>query len=236
MSSPRYLIIFDGDDTLWSTMPLYDVAKQHFAEQVADLVPSHDVAIKRLDAIDHSNVAIMGFSPERFPRSLVEAYRTLCEESGRLPKTEIEKRLIKAGRRVFSSPIVTYPDADEALRRLASRFELVLATKGDIMIQNQRVAQSQLGQYFSEIHTLATKTKEEFQAILAAHRRKPSFAWSVGNSIRSDINPALNAGLSAVLIPRITWQFEDEPILQSSRLFVVGTLLEAADRIFERAK
>jgi putative hydrolase of the HAD superfamily len=236
MSKPRHIVIFDGDDTLWSTMPLYDIAKQRFAEHVADLVTSRDEAIKRLDVIDHSNVAIMGFSPERFPNSLVEAYRTLCEEAGRVPKSKLEKRLIEEGRRVFSSPVVTYPDADEALSRLDYRFKLVLATKGDMTIQAQRVTQSDLGQYFTDIHIFGKKSKEEFKAILAAHRCEPSLAWSVGNSPRSDINPALKAGMSAVLIPRSTWQFEDEPILQSSRLFVVNTLLEAVDIIIDRTK
>jgi putative hydrolase of the HAD superfamily len=217
MSLTTRLIIFDGDDTLWSTMPLYDIAKQRFAECVASLISSSDEAVRRLDEIDHANATILGFSAERFPKSMVEAYRVLCHEGGKLPQPEAEAQLIDAGRAVFTSPVVTFPDADEALSRLASQFDLVLATKGDPQIQTERVEQSQFGHFFSEVHILATKTEEGFQAIFAAHNSQPSAAWSVGNSVRSDINPALRAGMSAVLVPRTTWQFEDEPLMESPR-------------------
>lgn len=230
------LIIFDGDDTLWSTMPLYDIAKQRFADCVASSISSADEAVRRLDEIDHANVATLGFSTERFPRSMVETYRVLCHEAGTLPELEAEARLIDAGRAVFTSPVVPFLDADDALNRLASRFDLVLATKGDLQVQRQRVEQSQLSHFFSEIHILANKTEEEFQTILAAHDYQPSAAWSVGNSVRSDINPALRVGMSAVLVPRTTWQFEDEPLLTSPKLFVRGTLREAADLIIDRCQ
>jgi putative hydrolase of the HAD superfamily len=236
MKTSNQLIVFDGDDTLWSTMPLYDIAKERFANCVASLIPSAAEAVRRLDEIDHANVAILGFSTERFPRSMVEAYRVICHEAGRPPEPEAEAELLEAGRAVFTSPVVTFPDAEDTLTRLVSQFDLVLATKGDLQIQAERVVQSRLRHFFSEIHILAKKTEEEFLAILAAHTFPPSSAWSIGNSVRSDINPALRAGLSAVLIPRTTWQFEDEPLMESPRLFVKQTLSEAADLVIDRCK
>ena len=228
------MIIFDGDDTLWSTMPLYDSAKRRFADCVESLVPSPNYAIGRLDEIDHANVAYFGFSKERFPKSMVEAYRVLCRENGRLPKSVIESQLLAAGQAVFTSPVVLFPDADECLARLAQRAKLVLATKGDPDIQGQRIEESNLGHYFSDIRILAEKTDQQFRDILFAHGWEFPGAWSVGNSIRSDINPALRAGLSAVLIPRTTWQYEHEPLLPSPRLFVKDTLTGAADVIIDR--
>lgn len=235
MEHAQQIIIFDGDDTLWSTMPLYDIAKQRFAGAVAELIPSATEAVERLDAVDHDNVARLGFSRERFPRSMIETYRILCHEAGRIPDSAVEAQLADAARAVFTSPIVPFPDAIDALGSLAPRFELVLATKGDPQVQAQRLMQSQLGGFFSKAHILVDKTEQEFCAILAAHAYEPKAAWSVGNSVRSDINPALRAGLSAVLIPRSTWQYEDEPPVPSPRLFVKPSLREAAELILASA-
>lgn len=223
------LAVFDGDDTLWSTMPLYDIAKQRFADFVADLTTSATEAVSRLDDIDHANVADLGFSPERFPRSMVDTYRVLCREAGKLPDSSVEAQLLHAGRAVFSAPIVPFTDATAALDLLGPRFELILATKGDAQVQAQRLKQSQLSGFFAKTYIFMDKTEQEFQSILAAHGCEPKAAWSVGNSVRSDINPALRAGFSAVLIPRRTWRYEDEPPLSSRRLFIRASLLEAAE-------
>lgn len=230
------IIIFDGDDTLWSTMPLYDIAKARFADCVRGLSPSAEEAIRRLDEIDHANVAQLGFSKGRFPGSMIQAYRVLCLESGAVPEPEVESQLLEAGRAIFTSAVVPYPDADESLARLMLRFQLVLATKGDPLIQGQRVEQSGIGHYFSDIRILAEKTDQQFRDILNAHGCAAEAAWSVGNSVRSDINPSLRVGLSAVLIPRTTWQYENEPILSSPRLFVTDTLMGAAELIIQLSK
>jgi putative hydrolase of the HAD superfamily len=227
------IIIFDGDDTLWSTMPLYDIAKARFAELVSDLISATDEAIRRLDEVDHANVAHLGFNTERFPGSMVQTYRLLCRERGTLPKADIEKQLLEAGRAVFTSAVVAYPDADACLARLTSRFRIILATKGDPTIQALRIEQSGFGHYFAEILILPEKTDRQFHDIVSAFGIAESGGWSVGNSVRSDINPALRAGLSAVLIPRSTWQYEDESLLPSPRTFVRDSLADAADLIIQ---
>jgi putative hydrolase of the HAD superfamily len=230
------IIIFDGDDTLWSTMPLYDIAKGRFADCVRALTPSADEAIRRLDEIDHANVAQHSFTKGRFPGSMVQAYRVLCLECGVVPEPEVESQLLEAGQAVFTSAVVPYPDADACLARLAPRFQLVLATKGDAHIQGQRVEQSGFGHYFTDIRILAEKTDQQFRDILHDRGCIAETAWSVGNSVRSDINPSLRVGLSAVLIPRTTWQYEDEPVLSSPRLFVTDSLTGAAEHIIQLSK
>ncbi|QEH36464.1 hypothetical protein OJF2_50280 [Aquisphaera giovannonii] len=227
------IIIFDGDDTLWSTMPLYDIAKARFARLVADLIPAADEAIRRLDEVDHANVARLGFNTERFPGSMVETYRVLCRETGSRPKPEIEAQLLEAGRAVFTSAVVAYPDAAACLARLAPRFRIVLATKGDPTVQAFRIEQSGFGHFFADIRILPEKTDRQFRDIVSAYGIADAAGWSIGNSVRSDINPALRAGLSAILIPRSTWQYEDESPLLSPRLFVRDSLAEAADLIIE---
>jgi putative hydrolase of the HAD superfamily len=232
--SKRGLVIFDGDDTLWSTMPIYTAAKQHFAALVSELV-SPTTAIIRFDEIDCKNVSLMGFSDKRFPSSMLECYHLLCAEHNRLPNKDIEEKVLGIGQSVFTSPAPNVPDADAVLMRLAQYFDLVLATKGDSAVQWERIRQSGLEHCFRDIYVLESKTSREFESILTAHKCEPCQAWSVGDSVRSDINPAIQIGMYAVVVHSPTWNYEDEPLIPTPRAFVANTLTEAAGLIIERS-
>lgn len=209
-SSNLPVAIFDGDDTLWETMALYDAAKEEFyllmekvgfvREDVADL----------LDEIDTSRVEVMGFDSKRFPGSLTETYRRLCSIAKVNPDSSVEKACVTIGERVFTEPIRPYPDAADVLSRLRGTFLIALLTKGDPAIQRQRVSESGLASMFDEVFIVPKKDADTLRSILDDKHWSAKSSWMIGNSRRSDIDPALHIGMQAIWIPRETWSYEHE--------------------------
>ncbi|MEJ7765400.1 MAG: HAD family hydrolase [Acidimicrobiales bacterium] len=226
------LAVFDGDDTLWLTELLYDEARQAARRIVAaaGADPVRWEAVER--RLDVENVARFGFSAERFPTSCVEAYRAVA--SPLLPAVEVEVRL--AAEAVFTAPAPLVPDARAVLEALAASHRLVLLTKGDADVQRQRLETSGLGDLFADVEIVLEKGHAHFSSLLSRFGASPSLSWSIGNSLRSDIEPALAAGLRAVWIDADVWEYErhrpgrpDHPgLLVASALAEVPELIEAA--------
>jgi putative hydrolase of the HAD superfamily len=223
------LLIFDGDDTLWKTQELYDGAKLRFAALLAQEGFANPDMIAILDRIDGEAVEIRGFSVSRFIDSMLTTYRMLTKTAHRQPDGQIENKI-----RRLSKPLLgeyqLYPDALPVLERLASRFRLVLATKGQPDLQGQKVTRLGLARFFHRIYILERKTDKEYDAILADYQMPPDRAWAVGNSVRSDINPALQLGIRAILVKRPAWAYE-EAMLRSGDVTVVDSLSAACDAI-----
>jgi putative hydrolase of the HAD superfamily len=203
------LVVFDGDDTLWETQSLYTAAKSAFIEALEVVGLSGERVRNLLEAIDVANVKVMGFSRSRFPQSMVETYQRLCLDQGRTHDPFVDRQLREIGNAVFDQKPNLVPSAEEVLKRLQNEYELALCTKGDPMIQEQRISQSGLEHYFDRIYIVPKKDESEFKVVLEDFRRKSEEGCSVGNSIRSDINPALRIGMSALLVPSATWAYEE---------------------------
>ena len=219
-------VIFDGDDTLWHTTPLYLAASERFAAlmRLHEFEPT--IALGRLAKIDQEAVAVAGFSRSRFPMSLRNTYRRLCATNGRVPLASIEQEAVAIGEGVFGAAAQVDPAARDVLGTLRSRMPLILFTKGDRQIQEKRIKDSGLGALFDHIHITPDKSQSRLSGILDAHSLDAQLTWSVGNSARSDINPALGLGIHAIWIPRTTWSFEEEPIDDSEVLVVCQDLSE----------
>jgi putative hydrolase of the HAD superfamily len=172
----------------------------------------------------------MGFSRERFPSSMVRTYEHLCRAEGRTPRPELQERLFSIGYSVFQKTPHLYPDALEVLYSLRQTYTLVLATKGDREVQSDRIKALRLGPYFDRIYILERKTEEEYLLIVQELGIAPSQIYVIGNSVRSDINPAIRAGLRAILIPRGEWEYEKSTI-QDGSIFVVNSLADAVGLI-----
>lgn len=227
------MVLFDGDDTLWSTMPLYVEAKRLFATKVAHCVSSAKEAIDYLDSVDEANVSSMGFTPRRFSHSLVQSYRELCSRHGVAVDYAVECELLRCAEGISNTSAITMPDAVPVLLRLACRCDLMLMTKGDPEVQERRISDSGLRDYFVGIYVFPGKSEKQFEAVLAEQKCSPDNAWSVGNSVRSDINPALRVGMAAIWIPYVTWRHEEAPLVPQARLFVCESLSAAADVILQ---
>jgi putative hydrolase of the HAD superfamily len=202
------LIVFDGDDTLWRVEHLYDAARSRAAEVVAreGLDPVAWAALQR--QIDVANVQHFGLSRLRFPQSSVEAYEQLATESGVTVKPAVRDRVRSAAATVFDRKAPLMPGVREVLRTLKRDHRLALLTQGDPSIQKKRIGESGLGDFLDFIRVVDRKDEASFSTVLDALTTSPSAAWSVGNSIPSDINPALRLGMSAIWIEAPVWAHE----------------------------
>lgn len=222
------LVIFDGDDTLWHVERLYDRAREQAATVVASVGLDADRwrAVQR--RIDVQNVARFGLSAQRFPTSCVHAYRAVANEMGEASHRAVEVQIEAAAIKVFHSIAPPVEGARDVLVELTRDYTLALLTQGDPLIQRQRIADSGLGSSFAVTHIPTLKTLNSFEKVLAAVGAEPHDACSVGNSLPSDINPALRLGMSAVWIPTDAWEYEHrETTASDGPVLAVDHLVEA---------
>lgn len=222
-------VIFDGDDTLWATQPLYEHAKDAFFNDLQQLGFAVELARESLRRREESNLPLLGYSRERFPRSMVETYRELTALAGRVPSAEIEAKLRDIAMSVFRKDAQVDPEASAVLSSLRLRHKVILATKGDHDVQLQRVARSGLGSLFDAQYILERKGTHELLEILTKEQLSPDATWVVGDSLRSDVWPALTLGLRAVWLRRETWFHEEAEQPQNPRLHEVDRLSDVLD-------
>src|SRR5262245_22198568 len=176
-------VIFDGDDTLWATEPLYDRARSHAREIVtgAGLDGARWEALER--RLDVENVAAMGYSPDRFPTSCVQAYEQLCAAGTAMRDDEMARRIREAAAMVFEADAPLVAGAEATLATLRARgVRLALLTKGDPDIQARRVDRSGLAGYFDIVEIVAEKSVETIASLVRSLGVEPKDAWMVGNS------------------------------------------------------
>lgn len=226
-------VVFDGDDTLWSTEALYDRARQQARAEVvrAGLDGAEWESIER--RIDVENVRHLGFGTERFPTSCVQAYEAVARGRGVPVNSAVMERVRSAAKTVFSQDPPLVFGARELLEGLRARgTRLALLTKGDHDLQTRRVQRSGIADLFDVIHIVSEKPPAAFRAVVAELEVEPKDTWSVGNSIRSDILPAVEAGLLAVWIDAHVWEHERfEGSFTHDQVLVVGDLSRVTDAI-----
>lgn len=221
-------IVFDGDDTLWSTEELYDSARARAAALVASagLDAAEWERIER--ELDVKSVETHGFSPERFPRSCVMAYEAVCEREGRAIDADLLEAIRDAARSVFSARPRLKPGAASVLQRLRKHgYLLALLTKGAHDVQWSRIEASGLKPHFDVVSVVESKSPEDVLEVLSRLGVESRNAWMVGNSVRSDILPALEAGLRVAWIDAHVWEHErSHDHLVDERVLVCNNLSE----------
>lgn len=203
-------IALDADDTLWQNEQFFRLTEQRFAELLADYTDVPDLN-KRLIAAVTRNLAFYGFGMKGFALSMVETALEVTQH--RVPGPVIAE-ILAAGRELLTYPIETLPYVDAALEDLQQRYRLILVTKGDVFDQERKLAASGLADYFAAIEIVSDKTRDSYERIFARHTEGADHSVMVGNSLRSDILPALEAGAFAVHVPHdLTWAYEhaEEP-------------------------
>ena len=231
-------MLFDGDDTLWSTEPLYDHARQEARNEVVRSGLNGDEWERLQRGLDVENVQHLGFSTERFPTSCVQAYEAVARASGRPVDPVVRERVRSAAKRVFTQDPPLMVGARETLRALRERgIKLALITKGDPDLQARRVKHSGLEGLFDVIHIVWEKPPALFRDVASELGVEPGDAWSVGNSIRSDILPAVESGLRAIWIDAHVWEHERfDPNFSHDQVAVVGDLSDVVNAIEHQAQ
>ncbi|MCX7286874.1 MAG: HAD family hydrolase [Rhodobacterales bacterium] len=196
---------FDADDTLWQNEAFFRLTQDRFAALLADhAAPDH--LAERLEAAERRNLGPYGFGVKGFVLSMIETAIEVTE--GRVPATVIAD-LIAAGREMLEHPIQLLPQARTTVTALAADYRVVLITKGDLLDQERKLAQSGLGDLFDGVEIVSHKTPEAYRTIFARHGTGADQALMVGNSLKSDVIPALDAGAWGVHVPHgLTWALE----------------------------
>ncbi|MCL6638661.1 MAG: HAD family hydrolase [Firmicutes bacterium] len=205
-------ILFDFDDTLVETTVFFNEAKKQFAGLMENFGVPPGEALDTLNRFDIANVKKYGgFLKQCFPEALGQTYEFYCRKNGRPYSEKMRKEIEDLGWWVFAQPVRPVPGAEEVLARLKPHFPLFLATKGDPVLQLKRVGESGLESWFKNIYVLEDKNRDIYRKIAAEQKLQPKASWMVGNSMKSDINPARMAGFNCIYIchPH-TWDYEDE--------------------------
>jgi putative hydrolase of the HAD superfamily len=199
-------LLIDADDTLWENNVYFERAIAAFISYLNHHEYSAAEVRQALNAVEHETILAHGYGLPSFTRSLVTCFERLST----MPMDEEKRRrVIGFAQSISEQEIELLPDVNETLRDLATRHKLILMTKGDQAEQADKVRRSGLAGYFSVIEIVAEKDPATYRAVIARHELKPHSSWMIGNSPKSDINPALAAGLHAVfLFHKDTWILE----------------------------
>ena len=196
---------FDADDTLWQNEAFFRLTQDRFTALLADhAAPDH--LSERLEAAERRNLDHYGFGVKGFTLSMIETAIEVTE--GRVPASVIAE-IVAAGREMLEHPIQLLPHARATVTALAAEYRVVLITKGDLLDQERKLAQSGLGDLFHGVEIVSDKTEAAYRTIFARHGTGADQALMVGNSLKSDVIPALAAGAWGVHVPHgLTWALE----------------------------
>jgi putative hydrolase of the HAD superfamily len=199
------LIAFDGDDTLWHSESLFAVTHERFRDLLAPWIDADALAARLLEA-ERRNLALFGYGVKGFTLSMIETALEVSEH--RLDAAAVA-RILDWGKAMLREPVELLDGVAETLAALARDHRLVLVTKGDLFHQESKVAGSGLGELFDRVAIVAEKDAGTYRRLAREAGIPPRHLLMVGNSVRSDVAPALEAGARAVHIPyHVTWALE----------------------------
>ncbi len=216
-------LLIDADDTLWENNIYFERAIAKFISFLDHREHSPEAVRLVLNDVERESIVKHGYGLHSFAHSLVETFEKLSVE----PVTpDLHERIRSFAHRIADHPIEILPGVPETLQYLGRRHHLIMMTKGNPAEQSGKVERSGLKGYFSAVEIVAEKDESTYRSAIAKYALAADAAtWMVGNSPKSDINPALAAGLHAVFIPHgDTWILEHEEVAKapaSQRLLVV---------------
>lgn len=212
------VIAFDADDTLWDCQSWFDSVEERCAELLKPWATRKEVS-EGLFATEHRNLSLTGYGTKAFTLSLIE--NAVRISHGEISGDDV-MRLIDMGKDLLRFPTTPLPEVQETLEALVQRrrYRLVVFTKGELMDQEDKLRRSGLEQYFCRLETVSNKTVTEYRQLCENLDVAPEETLMVGNSFRSDIAPALQAGAWAAYIPyHVVWALEQSEEFPHERLY-----------------
>lgn len=211
------LICIDADDTLWHNMRHFHAAQKAIVQM---LEPFADAGVSQsaIEACEHRNLKLYGYGAKAFTLSMIE---TALEVGGEAVPGSVIRDILDAGKALHSHPVELFDGIEETLKALAERARLVLVTKGDLFHQEAKLAASGLGDLFTGVEIVSDKHRHTFLDIFMRYDVEPARALMAGDSMRSDVLPALEAGAWAVYIPQpLAWSHEQRPAPEDHPRFI----------------
>lgn len=213
-STPQLLtsqtLLFDADDTLWENSIYFEEAIAAFISFLDHRHHSREEVREHLNQCERATIAQHGYGLKSFRRSLANCFEQLSDA----PMTEEKhQRILAFANSIAEREIKVLPDVSSTLQELAKRHRLIVVTKGDEREQTDKLERSGLAPHFSAVEVLSEKHVQAYRRVATIHSCTASQTWMIGNSPKSDINPALAAGFNAIFIPHdSTWVLEHESL------------------------
>jgi len=217
-------LLIDADDTLWENNVYFERAIAGFISFLNHREYTPEQVRTVLNDVERDCIVKHGYGLHSFAHALVDTFEKLSVD----PVTpELHERIHSFAHRIAEHPVEVISGVPETLRYLSERHHLILMTKGNFAEQAGKVERSGLKEYFSAVEIVEEKDESSYRSTIAKYALDPDDTWMVGNSPKSDINPALAAGLHAVFVPHgNTWILEHEELAEAppaQRLLVVDT-------------
>lgn len=222
----RQNLIVDADDTLWENNIYFERAFEEFCEFLSHSSLSAGEIRDVLDAIEVVSTKTHGYGSANFGRNLQQCYQKLAEREIRTGELD---EVYRFAARIVEQPLEIIEGVAETLEYLSSRHDLTLFTKGHPEEQKLKIDRSGLGVFFGHTAIVREKDVESYSRLVSERKLNPACTWMIGNSPKSDVNPALRAGLNAVFVPHArTWVLEKEEVSNggSGKLLVLDSFPE----------
>jgi putative hydrolase of the HAD superfamily len=206
----RQHLIFDADDTLWENNIYFEEAFDQFCAHLAhsSMTPQQVRAV--LDEIEMASAKINGYGCRNFGRNLATCFQHLAERD--ISERDLEV-IMDFAHAILERPIELLDGVEDTVAELSTRHELTIFTKGDPEEQQLKIARSGLTSYFQHAAIVKEKNESAYRQLAQERGFHPDRTWMIGNSPKSDVNPALAVGLSAVYVPHPrTWGLEQEAV------------------------
>ena len=208
------MVGFDADDTLWKSEDYFREAQARFERIVANYVELADVG-DQLFAVEKRNLALFGYGVKGMVLSMLEAAVQITDE--RISAADLH-RIIAFGKQMLAHPVELLEGVREAVEQVASRYPVVLITKGDLFHQEAKVRASGMADLFRRIEIVSEKDPPTYARLFEEFQVQPRQFLMVGNSLRSDIAPILALGGWGVHVPyHVTWAYETEAELREGQ-------------------
>lgn len=199
------IIAFDADDTLWDNEPVFQNVEKEFCDLLSEYGDKKDISASLFD-VEMQNMKCYGYGAKAFTLSLVET--AIKISNGNVAVKTIDQ-IVNLGKYLLNMPIKLLDDVENTLEKLNKEYKLVVATKGDLLDQQRKLDRSGIARYFDHVEIMSDKTEKEYTSLAASLNTSPANIMMVGNSLKSDIYPALAIGMYATYIPYHTmWKHE----------------------------
>lgn len=200
------VIGFDADDTLWVNEPYFQEVEKQFCLILKPYQAEAETS-KELFRTEMQNLEIYGYGAKGFILAMIETAIRVTE--GKITSNEISQ-IIAIGKTLLNMPIQLLDGIEDVLQKLKGKYQLILATKGDLLDQERKLQKSGLTGYFHHIEIMSDKHENNYKKLLSHLDIQPHEFLMVGNSVKSDILPVIKIGARAIHVPfEVTWQHEN---------------------------
>jgi putative hydrolase of the HAD superfamily len=220
-------LLIDADDTLWENNVYFEGAIARFISFLNHHEFSPEQVREVLNDVERECIIKHGYGLHSFAHALVDTFERLSP----VPVTpELHAQVISFTHIIENHDIEFLPEVPETLEYLSQKHRLILVTKGAHAEQSGKVERSGLKKHFAAVEIVAEKSPDVYSHLAGKYECKHPCTWMIGNSPKSDINPAMAAGLNAIFVPHgDTWILEHEevnPAPEGQKLLIVGRFAE----------